>query len=118
MRIKTEHKPLHMNPLKLSFYPEIGPDFMGAAVKEALEQRDAAAKSEKCWQHQHAAAIAERNTALQRLEAAEAMCEQLRTRLMHYEPPAGCCEHGVTEGDWCEPCNHAYKDANERWEEN
>lgn len=23
----------------------------------------------------------------------------------------GFCEHGVAEGDWCEPCNRAYKDA-------
>jgi hypothetical protein len=42
MRIITEHKPLHLNPLKLSHYPSIGPDFMHDAVKEALEQRDAA----------------------------------------------------------------------------
>jgi hypothetical protein len=21
------------------------------------------------------------------------------------------CEHGVPDGDWCEPCNHAYKQA-------
>ena len=21
------------------------------------------------------------------------------------------CEHGVKEGDWCEPCNRAYKEA-------
>jgi hypothetical protein len=21
------------------------------------------------------------------------------------------CEHGVADGDWCEPCNKAYKDA-------
>ena len=22
---------------------------------------------------------------------------------------AGVCEHGITEGDWCEECNAAYK---------
>jgi len=33
---------LHRNPLKLSHYPNIMPDFVGAAVKEAIEQRDAA----------------------------------------------------------------------------
>ena len=40
----------------------------------------------------------------QRLAAAEA-------RLRRYEPEPGKCEHGVAEGDWCEPCNKAYKDA-------
>ena len=33
---------LHLNPLKLSHYPNINQDFVGDAVQEALEQRDAA----------------------------------------------------------------------------
>jgi len=28
------------------------------------------------------------------------------------------CEHGVFIGDWCEPCNRAYKDARRENEEN
>jgi hypothetical protein len=24
---------------------------------------------------------------------------------------AGICEHGVTDGDWCEPCRDAYRQA-------
>jgi hypothetical protein len=39
-----------------------------------------------------------------RLAAAEA-------RLRKYDPEPGKCEHGVAEGDWCEPCNHDYKQA-------
>lgn len=42
----------------------------------------------------------------QRLAAAEA-------RLRRYEPEPDICEHGVTEGDWCEPCNREYKAAAE-----
>jgi len=31
------------------------------------------------------------------------------TELMMHETDR--CEHGVTVGDWCEPCNKAYKEA-------
>ena len=26
-------------------------------------------------------------------------------------PTEECCEHGILEGDWCEKCNRAYKEA-------
>jgi hypothetical protein len=29
------------------------------------------------------------------------------------EPPPWKCEHGVSDGDWCEPCNREYKRAEE-----
>lgn len=29
------------------------------------------------------------------------------------KPKPGQCEHGIGEGDWCEPCNAAYKQARE-----
>lgn len=45
------------------------------------------------------------------IERLEAENEQLLARLRHYEPEPGKCEHGVAEGDWCEPCNKAYKEA-------
>jgi hypothetical protein len=28
-----------------------------------------------------------------------------------YEPQPGLCEHGVQDGEWCEECNKAYKEA-------
>lgn len=51
-----------------------------------------------------AEALANFGKATKRLAAAEA-------RLRVYEPEPGKCEHGVAEGDWCEPCNKAYKEA-------
>lgn len=39
--------------------------------------------------------------------------EQLRAVVARLEPPPGVCEHGVIEGDWCEPCNREYKEAAE-----
>ena len=36
---------------------------------------------------------------------------EVEARLRKYEPEADKCEHGVAEGDWCEPCNKAYKEA-------
>lgn len=44
----------------------------------------------------------------QQLAESRADCERLRTK---YEPPTGFCEHGIQEGDWCEPCNREYKAA-------
>jgi hypothetical protein len=29
----------------------------------------------------------------------------------HHPPVPGICEHGIMEGDWCEPCNKEYKRA-------
>lgn len=36
------------------------------------------------------------------------------TMVYRYDAPAtntGICEHGVADGDWCEPCNKAMKTA-------
>lgn len=41
----------------------------------------------------------------------EATINRLTKKLEAYEPKPGHCEHGVEEGDWCEPCNRAYKEA-------
>lgn len=43
-------------------------------------------------------------------QLAEARAE-LAAMKQKYEPEPGYCEHGVAEGDWCEPCNRAYKEA-------
>jgi hypothetical protein len=44
----------------------------------------------------------------QRLANATAEVDRLRLK---YEPLPDHCEHGVADGDWCEPCNRAYKEA-------
>lgn len=43
------------------------------------------------------------------LADAAAEGERLQTIVDRYEPPPGQCEHGVQDGDWCEPCNREYK---------
>ena len=47
----------------------------------------------------------------ERLAAAETENARLLTRIRRYEPEPGICEHGVTEGDWCEPCNREHEAA-------
>jgi hypothetical protein len=36
---------------------------------------------------------------------------RLRERLEQYEPKPGHCEHGIEDGEYCEPCNREYKRA-------
>ena len=38
------------------------------------------------------------------------VCERLAKQIERYRP-VNHCEHGIKEGDWCEPCNAASKEA-------
>lgn len=72
--------------------------------------------------HQLNAELAELRTKLRHADIAqgegEAVCEQLEAenarlaaRLQQYEPKPGHCEHGIQDGEYCEPCNREYKRA-------
>jgi hypothetical protein len=41
----------------------------------------------------------------------KAEIDLLQNKISRLEPKPGYCEHGVLDGDWCEPCNKAYKEA-------
>ena len=45
------------------------------------------------------------------LKTARAENERLQAIVDRYEPPPGKCEHGVEDGEYCEPCNREYKRA-------
>ena len=47
----------------------------------------------------------------QQYEHLTARLAEVEALLRKYEPEPDKCEHGVAEGDWCEPCNKAYKEA-------
>ena len=49
--------------------------------------------------------------ALRADELAILLFERIKRLEMKYEPAPGFCEHGVRDGDWCEECNKAYKEA-------
>ena len=55
--------------------------------------------------------IAETLRLQEKIAILEAKIEHLQARLRQYEPDPEMCEHGVVEGDWCEPCNAEYKRA-------
>ena len=75
---------LHLNPLKLSHYPNINQDFVGDAVQEALEQRDAAlAKIER----------------LQTISAAK-----LHKRKCHECGHTSWCADGISPYCLCDEC--------------
>jgi hypothetical protein len=85
-------------------------DKLRVALRESSERLVVAAQMLAETEQQRAEACAREEEMFQQLAEARAALAAMTEK---YEPEPGYCEHGVAEGDWCEPCNREYKRAAE-----